>query len=154
MKNASQRLTINHLLEINAWCKMNMMNAIKRILSGWKYALVVIILAVLAVMVIDLNARLVEWRELTAVHDKVSAEYESLQNTQGAYQTQIAYATSESGVREWAYESGHWVREGEVLVVPVSPGESEPEKTATPTPTPTPVQNWQLWWSLFIDPLP
>lgn len=133
---------------------MNVMNALKRILSGWKYALVVIILAVLAVMVIDLNTRLVEWRELTAVHDKVSAEYESLQNTQAAYQTQIAYATSESGVREWAYESGHWVREGEVLVVPVSPGENEPEKTATPTPTPAPVQNWQLWWSLFMDPEP
>lgn len=127
---------------------------LKRILSGWKYGLVVIVLALLAVMVIDLNARLVEWRGLTAVHEKVSAEYESLKETQAAYQTQIAYATSEAGVRDWAYKSGRWVRDGEVLVVPVSPGESEPEQTAPPLPTPTPVQNWQLWWSLFMDPEP
>jgi len=128
------------------------MDMMKRILSRWKYIALVIGLSVLALMIIDLNDRLTEWRNLQIEEEKTSAEYESLLQTQSGYQTQIAFATSEAGVMEWAYRNGRWVREGEVLVVPVSPGDPVVEETPVPTATPTVAENWQLWLALFMDP--
>lgn len=138
----------DHLHEFSGWGNMMSM---KRMLSGWKYAVIVIGLAVMALLMIDFNERLTEWRDLTAERDKVRAEYNSLISTEANYKTQIAYATSEAAVMQWAYEDGHWVRSDEFLVVPMSPGDSTPQPTPTPLEAPAPPPNWQLWWSLFFD---
>lgn len=123
----------------------------KRILASWKYIVVVVGLAVLTLLVIDFNQRLTTWRETTAERNKVEADYNALISTQSYYQTQIAYATSPAAVMEWAYRDGRWVRDNEVLVVPLPAGEATPEPSATEVSAPPPPANWQLWWALFFD---
>ena len=124
----------------------------KHWLEGWKYGAFLIILVVSALLVMDFNSRLTEFQRLSKQRNTVSAQVTSLAQTQSSLETQIAYATSPGGVMQWAYEDGHWVRSGDKLVVPVSPGNS----TLAPIPTTVvaaqPMTNWQLWLTLFVDP--
>jgi len=124
----------------------------KRWLEGWKYVAFLTILVVSALMIMDFNSRLAEYKRLSTQRDAVSVQVTNLAETESSLQTQIAYATSESGVMEWAYEDGHWVRQGDMLVVPISPKQSTPVPKPTVVITPTPMSNWQLWMTLFVDP--
>jgi hypothetical protein len=123
-----------------------------RWLQGWKYALVVVGLVVLALLVMDFNNRMEEWRRLTVQKENISAQVTSLAATNAYLEEQIAYATSPAGVMEWAYQDGHWVRAEDHLVVPISPdGVNEPAPTLVPVVVREPIENWQLWVSLFFD---
>ena len=124
----------------------------KRWLEGWKYAAFLTILVVSALMIMDFNSRLAEYKRLSTQRDSVSVQVTSLAQTETNLQTQIAYATSRAGVRQWAYEDGHWVQQGDNLVVPISPKQSTPAPKPTAVITPTPMSNWQLWMTLFVDP--
>ena len=124
----------------------------KRWLEGWKYAAFLVILVASALLIMDFNGRLAEYKRLSAQRNSVSVQVTSLAQTQANLETQLAYATSPAGVMQWAYEDGHWVRQGDNLVVPVSPGNSTPEPIPTVEVTPAPLANWQLWLTLFVDP--
>lgn len=124
----------------------------QRWLSGWKYIVLIIGLAVVSLMIMDMNGRVSEYRRLSQQRQQVSDHVTQLVQTQAMLQTEIAYATSPAGVLEWAYQDGHWVRKGDTLVVPISPAESTPLPTPTVAATAKPLSTWQLWLSLFIDP--
>jgi hypothetical protein len=123
----------------------------KRTWLGWKYALLVIGLVVLSLLVMDFNNRMVELRRLSDKREDVAIEATDLMYTQVYLETQIAYATSEAAVNEWAYEEGHMVREGENLVIPLEYPGFTPEVTFVPTTTPEPESNFQIWFSLFLE---
>ncbi len=126
----------------------------KRFLPGWTTGLLVVVLAVMALMVMDFNSRMSEWRRLTVKRDQVAAQATSLAQTEVGLETEIARATSPAGVLEWAYEDGHWARKGDVVVVPLSSGQgSTPVPTPVATATPQVVSNMELWLSLFVDKL-
>ena len=118
---------------------------------GWKYALIVIGLIVLTLLVMDFNNRMAELRRLSDQQKIVAAEVTELVRTQTHLETQIAYATSDAAVLEWAYEEGKWIREGDYPVVPLAVEESTPEPTIAPTATQVPEPNWEIWMSLFVD---
>jgi hypothetical protein len=118
---------------------------------GWKYALLIIGLAVLALLVMDFNNRMAELRRLSGQQSLVAAQVTSLSRTRTHLETQIAFATSEAAVQQWAYEEGQWVREGDIPVVPLSPPGSTEAPVATPAPTPTPEDPLEIWLSLFFD---
>ena len=123
----------------------------KRTWLGWKYALLVIGLIVLTLLVMDFNNRMAELRRLSDKREDVAVEATNLVQTQVQLKTQIAYATSDAAVEEWAYEEGHMVREGENLVIPLEYPGFTPEVTILPTATPEPKSNWQIWISLFLE---
>ena len=91
-----------------------------------KYIVVLGGLILLAFLVIVFNNRMAEQRQLVAQAEEIQAELEALQLTDANLDAQIAYATSDLAVEEWAYQEARWVREGDFPVVPVSP--------STPTP--------------------
>jgi hypothetical protein len=120
--------------------------------TGIKYGALAIGLAMAILLIMDFNGRMAELNRLKGQRDQVAAQATSLAQTQVGFKTQIAYATSEAGVLEWAYQDGHWVREGDYLVVPVPKGDATiPTPTPVPQPTPEPVSNVQLWMTLFFD---
>ena len=123
----------------------------KRTWLGWKYALLVIGVIVLAFLVMDFNNRMAELSRLSDKKEEVAAEATQLVNTQVQLETQIAFATSQGAVEEWAYEEGHVVREGENLVIPLEYPGFTPEVTLIPTATPEPKSNLQIWYSLFLE---
>ena len=123
----------------------------KRTWLGWKYALLVIGLVVLSLLVMDFNNRMAGLRRLSDKREDVAIEGTDLMHTQVYLETQIAYATSEAAVNEWAYEEGHMVREGENLVIPLEYPGFTPKVTIIPTATPEPESNLQIWYSLFLE---
>ncbi len=116
----------------------------------WRHVSIAAGLIVLVVMVIDFNQRMSELDRLTTQLDAVRAEGTDVMQTQVALVTKVAYASSTQAVEDWAYQDGHWVREGEKPIGLV------PAAGASPTPFPPPGQaegslpNWRIWWELFF----
>jgi hypothetical protein len=117
--------------------------------SKWRNILIILGLFIAVVLLIDFNRRMEELGRLTTKLESVRAEGTAIMQTQAALVTQVAYATSDNAVEQWAYEN-KWVRVGEHPVVLVPAG----SVTATPEPqvvTPTEsLPNWRIWWELFF----
>ena len=116
----------------------------------WRNILIILGLFLAVVLLIDFNRRMQELDSLTAKLDSVRAEGTSVMQTQEALVTQVAYATSDQAVEQWAYQN-KWVRVGEHPVELVPAG----SVTATPEPQPVMIQtenlpNWRIWWELFF----
>ncbi len=119
-----------------------------------KYVLIAAGLAVLVMLLSDFNTRVAELNRLRREHEQVATQLSGMQGTQTALQTQVAYATSDAAVLEHSYEEYRMVRPGDVLVVPVAPGESTPSP-ALPVPTETASHApWEYWFALFFERIP
>ena len=124
-------------------------------LKGTGRLLTIVVIALLLVMVVlGFNNRIMAMRDLSEEAERLEAELEAMQRTKLVLETQIAYATSDAQVEQWAYEEGRMVRdaEGDHLIVPL------PDATATPwlgQESPKveagDVENWQVWLALFFD---
>jgi cell division protein FtsB len=119
---------------------------------SWKYALIIVGMFVLAYLVMDFNNRMAALRRLSTQKEGVTQQLAGQMQTQAYLQTQIAYATSDAAVEQWAYEEGDMVRPGDVPVVPLPPSVGTPMPTPTRVVVVTPVANWQFWLWLFVDP--
>jgi hypothetical protein len=97
----------------------------------------------------NLNRQLAESQRLRDAADAAGTEAAQLRAENSALLTQVAYATTDAAVIEWAHEQGKLVQPGEVLVVPVIPT-AEPTPAPPPAALPPPPPNWQLWWNLFF----
>jgi cell division protein FtsB len=77
-----------------------------------------------------------------------------LSATQSALLNQIAYATSQAAVEEWAREDARWAQDGDFVVLPVPPAGVTPQPAASFQATPTPSTNWDKWmnWLFFNNP--
>jgi hypothetical protein len=117
--------------------------------SKWRNVLIVIGLVLAVVLLIDFNRRMEELNRLNANLEVVQSEGTAVMQTQVSLVTQVAYATSDAAVEQWAYEN-KWVRVGEHPVDIIAAG------NATPTPPPPSVSqtvdppNWRIWWDLFF----
>jgi cell division protein FtsB len=127
------------------------MRNMKRVNFSWKYAVLIIGLIVIAYLVMNFNNRIANLRRLSIQREAVAARLEGLKSTNAILQTQIARATSEAAVIEWAYQEGNLVRPGDNPVVPVPPEGSTPVPTPTPAVPRPQVKPWQMWMWLFVD---
>jgi len=75
-----------------------------------KYIVVLAGLVLLAFLVIIFNNRMAEQRQLAAQAEEIRAELDALRQTDASLDAQIAYATSDLAVEEWAYQEARWVR--------------------------------------------
>jgi cell division protein FtsB len=115
----------------------------------WRNILILFGLLLAVVLLIDFNRRMEELDNLTAKLNSVRAEGTSILQTQAALKTQVAFATSDQAVEQWA-RSNKMVKAGE------QPVQLEPSGTVTPTPVAVPLAqtealpNWRVWWQLFF----
>jgi cell division protein FtsB len=116
-----------------------------------KYIVVLAGLVLLAFLVIVFNNRMAEQRRLVAQAEEIRAELDALRQTDASLDAQIAYATSDAAVEEWAYQEARWVRAGDRPVVPISPSERTPTAPSADPPETLTYTNWQVWWALFFD---
>jgi hypothetical protein len=118
-------------------------------------AQILIVVGIVAglLIVLDFSQRLATAQRLRGAADQVATEVAQLEYENTMLQTQVAYATTDAAVIEWAHEHGKLVQPGEVLVVPVVPT-PEPTPQPTPPPAPAPPPTWALWWNLFFDTSP
>ncbi len=111
---------------------------------------VIIGIIALVFIVLEFNRRLEELNLLNKQHELVQAQATQAVQTQLALQTQVAYAGSNAAVEEWARTDGHYIKEGDLPVVPLGQPGVAPVELSTPVPTPTPMTNMQIWWDLFF----
>jgi len=110
----------------------------------------IFVVIILVVLMMDFNNRMTELLQLNADKEEVILEVTDQAGTEQALRTQIAYATSDLAVEQWARQEGRLVKEGEVPIIPLPPADVTPQPLVTPLPTPAPVQNWQVWQALFF----
>jgi cell division protein FtsB len=113
--------------------------------------LVTIGIVVLVFVVLEFNRRLEELSLLNEKDAAVRTEATQIMQTQVALETAVAYANSTASVEEWARTDGHYIKDGDLPVVPVGAPGAAPVEMTTPVPIPTPMQNWEIWWELFFS---
>lgn len=113
---------------------------------------VAVMIGILALVfiVLEFNRRLEELNMLNRQNQLVQAQATQAVETQMALQTQVAYAGSNASVEEWARTDGHYIKDGDLPVVPLGQPGSPPIVANTPTPVPTQPANWEVWWDLFF----
>ena len=105
-------------------------------------------------VVLDFGQRLAAAQRLRASADQEATQVAKQESEHTLLETQVAYATTDAAVIEWAHSGGKLVQPGEVLVEPVIPTPLPTQPPPPPAVTPPP-PNWALWWNLFFDaPLP
>jgi ABC-type multidrug transport system fused ATPase/permease subunit len=116
---------------------------------NWRYALIVLVVLLLALLVMEFNNRTSELYQLEEQRRLVGERYAEQQNTQQALLTAIAFATQDRAVDQWAREFGAMSQEDDHVVKLIPSG-------ATPTPTPRPIpkkpekSNLERWLELFF----
>ena len=117
--------------------------------NKWRTILIFLGVFLAIVLLIDFNRRILELDSLEGRLNAVSAEGTAIKNTQDALITQVAFATSDNAVEQWAYEN-KWIRPGERPIALIPSGDA----TATPQPVSAvraeEQPNWLIWWELFF----
>jgi hypothetical protein len=113
---------------------------------------VVVMIGILALVfiVLEFNRRLEELNMLNRQNQIIQTQATQSIQTQAALQTQVAYASSDAAVEEWARMDGHYIHNGDLPVIPVGEPGAVPMEVSTPTPVPTQSANWEVWWNLFF----
>lgn len=99
---------------------------------------------------LDLNNRIGELYTLTDQRERMRTQVSVLQATEKALRKQIAYATSESAVEEWARQDNDLSKPGDKVVIPLPQQGYTIVPTLQPTPTVVVLENWQVWKILFL----
>ena len=105
---------------------------------------------ILMFMVMDFNTRLENLNRLNDQREVAREQATQAVQTELAMRTEVAYATSDQAVEDWARSEGHYQKPGDQPVVPLGQPGSEPVISSTPTPIPTPMPNWLIWQELFF----
>jgi hypothetical protein len=115
-----------------------------------KYAGMVVALVLLAFLVMEFNRRTEELNRLQKEQQIVTEKLNSQRETYTALEAQMAYATSDAAVLEWAYEN-HLALPGDYVMAPREGAQSTPTPTPRPQITPTQRSNFSEWLRLFFD---
>jgi len=108
------------------------------------------LVVIIVLLMMDLNSRLSELFRLSSERDKIQTQVIELKQTRQILITQVAYATSELAVEEWARVEGHMALPGDNVIIPLPPGDVTPLPVQMPTPTIQPLDNWEVWQILFF----
>jgi len=110
----------------------------------------VFLIALFFFMLLGLNDRLSEYFRLSGQRDQIATEVYALQSTEITLRTQIAYASGDNAVEDWARGDAHMALPGDVVIIPISPSAQSSTVLQTPTPAPSSSENWQIWRSFLF----
>jgi cell division protein FtsB len=98
----------------------------------------------------DLNRRMADARRLEQDAEILEAQVAAKSTERAELMTQVAEATSEDTIAEWARDDAKMVREGEVLVVPLAPQEESATRNEEESSYPEQPTKLQVWWALLF----
>ena len=111
-----------------------------------RFPAVIGVMALLLVL-FAFTQRVAEYVSLSGQQTREEDRLSELSATQAYLEDQIAYATSQAAVEEWAREDARWAQEGDFVVIPLPPAGVTPQPAAQFQTTPTPSTNWDAWMS-------
>jgi cell division protein FtsB len=110
-----------------------------------------IVAVILAVLILgDLNRRMTNARRLERDARDLNTEVAQLEQENDGLQTQVAGATSDAMVEEWARTEGRLVREGERLIIPVPADPASAQVATTPQAPVERPSNLEVWLALLF----
>ena len=112
------------------------------------WLLVVVVIAVLILG--DLNRRMADARRLERDRVQLQTEVASVAAHNDDLRTQVAEATNDVLVEEWARSQAGMVRDGEHLILPLGDSGGTPVPTPAPRGSQTNASNWEIWWALLF----
>jgi cell division protein FtsB len=112
--------------------------------------ILVVAIILLIFLMMDFNNRMVRALELEQQAQAMTTRMAELEQTKVYLEAQIAYATSEKAVEQWAREDAKLIKEGDIPIIILPPSGA----TLTPTPSPLvdekPLSNLEIWKALFL----
>ncbi len=108
----------------------------------------------LVFVLLAFTQRVSEYLRLSEQLENQQARLTELAATQTSLEDQIAYATSQAAVEEWAREDARWSRDGDFVVIPIAPADATPEAVVQFQATPVVSSPWQAWMNWLFYPAP
>lgn len=123
---------------------------IKKINWADRRLITIIVIVVLVFLMMDFNNRMTTMIRLGNEESELQTRIAELKATQVKLEDQIAYATSEIALEEWARESNRMIQEGDHPVILLQPGDSIPQPTPTPEPETVIRNRLDIWKELLF----
>ncbi len=133
-----------------------MMGKIKEAFSkiNWtdKRLIAIVVVVLLIVLMMGFNNRLINMNRLIRQENILQTRIAGLESTKIAVEEQVAYATSEVALEEWARESNHLIEPGDQAIVLIP----SDEQLSTPVHTPvvgeekTSLNHFETWLLLLF----
>jgi len=121
--------------------------------SSWAEGRKILLLAgifFIILIMMDFNTRVGEMFRLGEEKERIGTTATMLVQTESALMTEIAHATSEAAVPEWA-RANHMSQPGDKVIIPLVPPGVTPTPEVIIEPTPVPMSNWEVWMMLFFN---
>ena len=92
----------------------------------------IVVIVIFVFLMMDFNNRMTTMLRLNNEEAALQTRIAKLKATQVKLEDQIAYATSEVALEEWARESNRMIQEGDHPIILRQPGDYIPQPTPTP----------------------
>lgn len=114
--------------------------------------LIIIGLIIAISLILDFTQRIQEAQRIADEAGVLQVEVDVLLAEQAALLEERDYVQSDEYVEAWAHNEGRYVRNGEVLVIPIVPDDDNPARS-TPVANipPPPLVSWEMWLALFFE---
>ena len=110
--------------------------------------IMVVVIVVLVLLMMDFNNRMVNMLQLGRQEKQLNTQVAALQQTKVKIEAQIAYATSDAAVEQWAREENRLVNEGDYPIIIMAPSGQIP--TPRPVTAKVMLSNMQIWKELLF----
>jgi cell division protein FtsB len=107
-------------------------------------------IGLLILIVFSFSKRIGEYTRLNAQEGIEGARITELVATQSFLSEQIAYATSEASVEEWARQDARMAKDGDFTVVPINPDGSLFDTNSPLEGAEKDLSNFQVWLEWFF----
>ena len=123
---------------------------IKKVNWADRRLITIIVIVILVFLMMDFNNRMTTMIRLSNEEAGLQTRIAELKATQVKLEDQIAYATSEIALEEWARESNRMIQEGDHPIILLQPGDYIPQPTPTPQPEKVIRSRLDIWRELFF----
>ncbi len=123
---------------------------IKQVNWADRRLITIIVIIILVFLMMDFNNRMTTMIRLGNEEAGLQTRIAELKATQVKLEDQIAYATSEIALEEWARESNRMIEDGDHPIILLQPGDYKPQPTPTPEPETIIRSRLDIWKELFF----
>ena len=110
----------------------------------------VLVIVVLVLLMMDFNNRMSNMIQLNQMETILRTKVAGLEATKMVVEDDIAYATSDRALEEWAREKDRLIEEGDHPIIIMPPSDYTPVPTATPKPETIVLTRLEIWKVLIF----
>ena len=110
----------------------------------------VVVIVILVVLMMDFNNRMSNMIQLNQMEKILETRLAGLEATRLVVQDDIAYATSDRALEEWAREKDRLIAEGDHPIIIMPPSDYTPAPIATPKPETIILTRLEIWKELIF----